>query len=235
MTGIEMLRDVCKALKGSPWRGTDIATIGGEPACEKLSKIADQIERETLPRPRFEDGKVARIGEVARYLGKNKTIADMYVYSSGYHKVIFCDNTYLMLRPSEMLERPVAKVLDADGVEIKVGDEVWGVEDGSGPWTVEKIDGEHVTCVSDDSKWHRYARCRTFTHKRPEPPDTWEKIEADVVKGDACRYFGISDEAQQECRECEDCPARYSTANCGEAMAADVLRRCKALAGIEVR
>lgn len=63
MSGIEKLRDVCKALKGSPWCGTDIATIGGEPAYEKLSKIADQIERETLPRPLFEDGEPVQFGD----------------------------------------------------------------------------------------------------------------------------------------------------------------------------
>ena len=47
MTGIERLRNVCKALKGSSWCDTDVATACGEPSCELLSEIADQIERET--------------------------------------------------------------------------------------------------------------------------------------------------------------------------------------------
>ena len=228
MTGIEELRDVCRALKGSPWCGTDVATIGGEPAYEKLRKIADQIEHEMLPRTRFEDGKIARIGEVARYLGKNRTIANIYVTTSGYHRVLFDDNVDLTLRTSEMLLRPVVKVLDADGVEIKVGDEVWGVEDGEGPWTVESISGEHVTCVSHESKWHRYARCSAYTHRRPEPPDSWERVEADAAKS-VCGYFG---KEGKSCRTETECPARNSD-SCSKFKAKDLVRRCKKLAGVE--
>lgn len=45
MTGIERLRAVCAGL-ALAGRGTEVATINGEPAAELLSSIADQIERE---------------------------------------------------------------------------------------------------------------------------------------------------------------------------------------------
>ena len=64
--------------------------------------------------------------------------------------------------------------------------------------------------------------------------DSWERIEEDVAKGDACRYFGIADDCRDaDCLECEGCKAFGSGLNCGETMAADVLRRCKALAGVD--
>lgn len=153
MTGIEKLRNLSATLgEGQPFTLEEIY-IGGKTASEWLADVADQIERETLPRTCFEDGKIARIGEVARYLSKNRTIADMYVDASGYHKVIFDDNVYLTLRPSEMLERP-------------------------------------------------------------EPPDTWERIEADAYVLDVNFDEGTDEYARTS-------------------VIRDLVRRCKALAGVE--
>lgn len=204
-----MLRDVCKALKGSPWRGTDIATIGGEPAHEKLSKITDQIERETLPRPRFEDGEPVQFGDDAVVRDDVGEVVEMkyqdgrcvevtinfeYDSSATHYTVVDGEHVKRHRRP----EPP--KVLDADGVEIKVGDEVWH-EDGT-CGTVMEIDGEFVIAKRDGYKWWTGSHCSKFTHKRPEPEDSWEQIEADA-----------SDDI----------------------MVLDFVRRCKALAGSEAR
>ena len=58
-------------------------------------------------------------------------------------------------------------------------------------------------------------------------PDSWERLEKDAVK-DPCRYFGCDDDSIYN--ECQSCPA-YGDA-CGPAMAQDVFRRAKALAGV---
>ena len=179
MTGIELLRKyagtrqasaTCRQLPDA--LGKECDDFRGCNDCHMFvcNAIADQIKRETLPRTRFEDGKIARIGEVARYLSKNRTIADMYVDASGYHKVIFDDNSCLMLRPSEMLERP-------------------------------------------------------------KPTDTWERIVADAKK-DPCAYFGYDG---KPCCDGDVCPA-YNTENmdeCDKCKVVDLVRRCKALAGVE--
>ena len=50
-------------------------------------------------------------------------------------------------RPDKV-EPPAPKVLDADGVEIRAGDEVYIASCGDGPWTVTKITTAHA--------WHVY-------------------------------------------------------------------------------
>ena len=65
-------------------------------------------------------------------------------------------------------EPPAPKVLDADGVEIRVGDTVW-TDYGDGPWTVTKITTAHA--------WHVYGESdelgsldmppSTLTHRAP--------------------------------------------------------------------
>lgn len=76
-------------------------------------------------------------------------------------------------------QRPV---LDADGVSIKEGDEVWTL-DGGGPYTVTEPDPEHmharVTCNTHDGKLDWGFEAAYLTHTKPES-DSWERIEGDV-------------------------------------------------------
>lgn len=64
-----------------------------------------------------------------------------------------------------------------------------------------------------------------------ERPDTWERVEADIEAmscvGSACCYFGSGMEAT-----CEACPAKNCAESCFVEAARDVLRRCKAIAGV---
>ena len=58
-------------------------------------------------------------------------------------------------------------------------------------------------------------------------PDSWERLEKDAAK-DPCVYFGCGDDSIYN--KCTSCPA-YGD-DCGPAMAQDVVRRAKALAGV---
>lgn len=58
-------------------------------------------------------------------------------------------------------------------------------------------------------------------------PDSWERLEKDAKK-DACEYFCYGDYSIYN--KCPSCPA-YGD-DCGPAMAQDVVRRAKALAGV---
>lgn len=82
----------------------------------------------------------------------------------------------------EPFKRPAPKVLDADGVPIKVGDAVWhedgamlrvdgfgGIEDG------ETIVNVHV--IRGATPW-REVRSLSLTHTRP---DSWERLKADAA------------------------------------------------------
>ena len=60
-------------------------------------------------------------------------------------------------------------------------------------------------------------------------PDSWERLEEDAAKG-LCGYFGMDDAP-----DCKGCPAyedRLSCA-CNITMARDIIRRAKALAGVD--
>ena len=128
----------------------------------------------------------------------------------------------------EPLKRPAPKVLDADGVEIKVGDTVWH-EDG----TMLRVDGfggiedgetiVNVHIIRGATQWSA-VRSLSLTHTRP---DSWERLERDAEKS-ICDYFGSSSSPDSLCED--GCPGLNSPVNCGVLMKLDLIRRAKALA-----
>lgn len=115
----------------------------------------------------------------------------------------------------EPLKRPEPKVLDADGMEIKVGDTVWHAYGSE--WLVEELNRYGVRCFDG-------AKRRTFsptflTHTRP---DSWERLEKDAEKGN-CEYLGRSQSS------CDGCYLNGKSA-CDEYVRIDLVRRAKALA-----
>lgn len=119
--------------------------------------------------------------------------------------------------------------LDADGVPIRIGDE-------------SEVDGDAMTVLG--YRFHNdmlliIAKDKesglVFTpdpsrvrHCKPEPPDSWEKLEEDALKG-SCTYFGKLEEL------CTACPhgKEISGRGCMKNMKLDLIERAKRLAGIE--
>lgn len=123
MTGIERLRALANGdashETGNGWFLT----------AETLESIAGQIERETLPRPRFADGEPVQVGD--KYVNKygNVATADTVVVSN-HGFTLYDKGSATHFKLTESVKRPdPPKVIDADGVEIKVGDEVWSTND----------------------------------------------------------------------------------------------------------
>ena len=60
-------------------------------------------------------------------------------------------------------------------------------------------------------------------------PDSWERLEKDSSNG-LCEYFGMGD-----AEDCKGCPAYGDRLSipCSSVMANDIIRRAKALAGVE--
>lgn len=119
-------------------------------------------------------------------------------------------------------------VLDRDGVEIKVGDTVYFVKT-SCPLEVAGIhatlrDSHTVSCITEAGPTIEHNPL-SLTH---EPPDSWGRIEADVEKN-CCLYFGCEGQA---C-ECEDCPVPDVEWDCDTYKVRDLVRRAKALAGVD--
>ena len=132
-----------------------------------------------------------------------------------------------MWSPSDLThQRPV---LDADGAPIREGDTVWDVETGI-EFEVSKVSGCAVTMSNGayySSAFPRYCPSK-ITHAKPEPRDSWERIEEDA---DALVDAEINGEGSYNAAN-----AYCNRRGLGEGttfvlMAQDLVRRAKALAG----
>lgn len=128
--------------------------------------------------------------------------------------------------------------LDADGVPIRIGDTVWYVGgdleiEKSEPQKVEGLvsvfaaDGIYVMTRDYPDK---ATRPKMLTHKQPEPPDSWEKLKEDAMKG-SCTYFGKIKDINTVCSKCPH--GKKTGIDCWQNMNLDLVRRAKRLAGIE--
>ena len=196
-----------------------------------MTAIADRIDAErALPEgvewPRFEDGGLVRIGDELEFEGKTMLVCDATFYADGW--ALWCDREDMSGRLhgsyGERVKRPAPKVLDADGVPIKVGDTVWATYDGR-KYVVKAVcsDGSlNPEMVTDDGCMVKYEEggwdfAKKVTHERP---DSWERLSSDTRMG-AVTYADKILGADIRVTTTEE---DY------EAFARDIVRRAKALA-----
>ena len=204
-----------------------------------MTAIADRIDAErALPAdvewPRFEDGGLVRIGDELEFKGKTMLVCDATFYADGW--AIWCDREdmsgKLYGKYGERVERPAPKVLDADGVPIKVGDTVYFVDGDARPLTVERIDangGEpavDLVYAGQILRWYS-VNPEKLAHERP---DSWEKLEKDARKT-ACNYAPAPRD-EDGLTTCDGCRFQKSE-SCSNEMTIDLVERAKKLAGIE--
>ena len=118
-------------------------------------------------------------------------------------------------------------VRDCDGVPIAVGDTVRAKRDGR-RWTVVGFDfsKQHSVIAVDGRCAKKELKPAWLTHAEP---DSWERLDGDAVKG-ACEYFGF---LGKPCNDGDGCSAN-KPGDCAKFKALDIIRRAKALAGVEV-
>ena len=113
---------------------------------------------------------------------------------------------------------PTAELIGADGAPIGVGDIVYRDADPE-PLQVDLIyAGSMGYCtvrLKDSAGIYTSADAPRLSHKKPEPADSWEKLEEDVNLG--CRDY------------CE----KHRLEECDYNMRVHLLARAKKLAGIE--
>lgn len=150
-----------------------------------MTAIADRIDAErALPDgiewPRFEDGEPVRIGDELEFEGKTMLICDATFYADGW--ALWCDREDMSGRLygkyGERVKRPAPKVLDANGVPIKVDDTVYFVDGDARPLTVERIDangGEpavDLVYAGRILRWYS-VNPEKLTHERPDSWRLW--------------------------------------------------------------
>lgn len=183
--------------------------------------------------PRYEDGEPVMIGDEATNNKNQRFTVKRIEFRHG--KWMLNDSVteghYLNGKSGKRVKRPAPKVLDADDVEIKVGDTVWH-HSGFAHGVVTSIDAGSlmgtVRYVNGGVEFRDAAK--DLTHTRP---DSWEQLEEDAAKH-PCDYAKIV--TGREFSYCENCPwwSRCGGTSKSELMARDIIRRAKALAGVEV-
>lgn len=126
--------------------------------------------------------------------------------------------------------------LDADGIAIRPGDKIYFCGDPEGfalkciavgwpPCPVEFVDWEETGTTA----WEEGS---AFTHRqpKPEPADSWAKLEEDAKKT-ACNY-ALAPRDEDDLTTCNGCRFQKSE-SCHHEMVLDVFERTKKLAGIE--
>lgn len=216
----------------------DFVTEFNERAAAKSREVCERIEREDAERrsglseverrileawPRFEDGEPVWFGDVVKLPTCGAISAEAIEFTAGKVQVKDAEdgdwNTSMCaIRP---LKRPAPKVLDADGVEINVGDTVYEPRMyGDNSFTVSRFtknrDGRTLVMVEEMGNG---LFPETVTHTRP---DSWGRLELDADSG--AFHYCVSRGIDYE---------RGSTRSMMEAFASDIIRRAKALAGVE--
>lgn len=165
------------------------------------NELANEIEKYYIPRPRFEDGEPVQSSDMEEIGG----LATCRVYTDG--SWIFDPDKYedernpkpwdeQQGRQCDFIKRPEPKVLDADGVEIKVGDKVYlvpGKHCNSFPLCYYMA-GVEYTVVENESIGHKasgricisrgdsvlgFPMPEQVTHR---DPDSLEKLREDMQK-----------------------------------------------------
>lgn len=125
---------------------------------------------------------------------------------------------------------PTAALIGADGVPIGVGDIVYRDDDPE-PLQVDLIyagsTGYCAVRLKDSAGIYTSADAPRLSHKKPEPPDSWEKLEEDARKT-ACDYAPAPRD-EDGLTTCDGCPFQKSE-SCSNEMTLDVLERAKKLA-----
>lgn len=196
---------------------------------ELEAKAPTEKERRILDMwPKFEDSEPVMIGDEATNNKNQRFTVKRIEFRHGKWMLndSVTDGHYLNGKSGKRVERPAPKVLDADGVEIKVGDTVYEPNGQSGIVAAVHPSTRCVDLRQDGCDAYAMDTKR-LTHTRP---DSWKRLFADA-SDDACAYFGRYDENGSA--RCVGCPAEHAECCTGTQMD-DLIRRVKALAGIEV-
>lgn len=203
-----------------------------------MTTIADRIDAErALPEgvewPRFEDGEMVKFGDEVEFEGEAAKVLDVAFsvvrFSLGVGTATTSGRVYGFL--GEPAKRPTPKVLDADGEPIRIGDVLYssGNECRVVSITV-KADEACVGVHTDEGAFLPSVNPKYLSRKKPEPPDSWEKLEKDARKT-ACDY-APAPRNEDGLTTCDGCPFLKSE-SCSNEMTIDLVERAKKLAGIE--
>ena len=127
-----------------------------------LAEVEKRLMPEGIEWPRFEDSEPVRIGDDFERDGDENGVSTVTVYLDGSFALNF--RAYSR---GERVKRPAPKVLDADGVEVEVGDDLYTVE-GMLKFHVSAIDKKSGRIATEAmSALDKWADPKMYTHRAP--------------------------------------------------------------------
>lgn len=190
MTIIEELREIAQRKCNCHEVVRMFGFACGESPCTEciprlIGAISDRIDAErALPEgmewPRFEDGELVRLGDEVEWDGDVMRVGAFWFHREGWSLNVSCpglDGTFHG-EYGERVKRPTPKVLDADGVEIRVGDTVYFANGDGSTLIVERIDANggdpavDLVYAGERTHWHS-ANPENLTHERPDSWRLW--------------------------------------------------------------
>lgn len=156
--------ELCEALgifEGTTWE-------------DAMAAMRRRLMPEGMEWPRFEDDAPLKFGDIALIDGDADMVEAVQFWIHGM-PVIYGDGGSQQLEKGDRVKRPAPKVLDADGVEIRVGDTVWTVESlrqGTVKQIIRAHDGKwrDTACVDVVFNGHNhgnYVMSDLLTHRAP--------------------------------------------------------------------
>ena len=184
----ERLREFANTLKDDDVTGLFKSPDGGFKYClimlpGEALELADEIERDYIPRPRDNKGIPYNKGDKIWSIDPD-TEYSAEVIGVNVNTLSICweDGSYDLADPCEMQhEKPQPKVLGADKVEINDGDTVYRVKDGLKMKVIavgkKALEQSCEVLTEIDGKGEYHYNGRELTHKEP---DSLEKLRDDM-------------------------------------------------------
>lgn len=172
--------------------------------------------------PKFEDGNYVQLGDKAvansgENSGKEFTVRNVY-FENGHGKLrsSALDGCYWNWKSADTrVKRPAPKVLDADGVEIKVGDRIYSIENGNS-YIVRAIHGSGT--LEFEGFEYKGWFPRIFTHKQPV-----RDIDGVLIKvGDKVWVDGVSESCEVAKVESGIVQVQYADGDTFECCSSDI-------------
>ena len=140
--GLSHVKDICHDFRAV------VERLGIEWSESELHGLMDAIDRRLMPDgmewlveawPRFEGGEPVRLGEEAiGFSRKPPFVVDHVVLFDGGEATVCAEadhgsgkaENFIRVFPGERVKRPAPRALDADGVDVELGDDLYSVEGG---------------------------------------------------------------------------------------------------------
>ena len=132
---------------------------------DAMKAMRPRLMPEGMEWPTFEDRELVRIGDEVQTAAGGEKLRHLSMCSEGcYLRTDTCDEWHCYGEP---IKRPTPKVLDADGAEIELGDDLYSVE-GSLKFHVSHVDRINGKIATDAMfSLDKWADPAMYTHRAP--------------------------------------------------------------------